>query len=185
MKVRELLCLSLSHKYVLLRQTNTQIRNEFLGVDKKCGHFNIFGGLWVGGRGLDSKCQFQEEIIRNLFEVCVLVQISWLWPIHEWKTSSLSVSYNDTLLLKGYPSLSIFVVYSILRLPFSGLLAFHMPFFWRRENGCADENWIDTKTSKEKKINPSFIVTQVLLHILNPGTHLRIKSSNSHLSRNL
>lgn len=37
--------------------------------------FYIFGGLWFGSRGLDSKYQIQEEIMYNLFEVLVLVQI--------------------------------------------------------------------------------------------------------------
>lgn len=37
--------------------------------------FDIFGGLHVGSRRLDSKCQFREEIIYDLFKVLMLVQI--------------------------------------------------------------------------------------------------------------
>lgn len=36
--------------------------------------FYIFGGLWAASRGLDSKCQDQEETIYNPLEVLVLVQ---------------------------------------------------------------------------------------------------------------
>lgn len=37
--------------------------------------FDVFGGLHVGSRRLDSKCQFREEIIYDLFKVLMLVQI--------------------------------------------------------------------------------------------------------------
>lgn len=79
--------------------------------------FYIFRGLRVGSRGLDSKCQFQEEIIYNLFKVLMLVQIpmnmTYLWVkeilfekfltmllfhlriIHPFYLSLLLIAYRD------------------------------------------------------------------------------------------
>ena len=68
---------------MLISATNTYCLNRHILISEMCCQlsvenvttFYVFRGLRVRSRGLDSKCQFQEEIIYNLFKVLMLVQI--------------------------------------------------------------------------------------------------------------
>ena len=114
-----------SYFTLLISATNTYCLNRHILISEMCFQvsvenvttFYIFRGLRVGSRGLDSKCQFQEEIIYNLFKVLMLVKIpmnmTYLWVkeilfekfltmmlfhlriIHPFYLSLLLIAYRD------------------------------------------------------------------------------------------
>lgn len=124
-KVTELLYSTyISHKYLLPQQTDTQIRNEFPLVGRKCDHFLYLWRpkSWV--EDLILNVSSKKGLYTIFLECLCWCKSPWIWPIYEWKKSSLSISYNDAFPLKDYPSVFIFVAYCISRLPFSVIYFF-------------------------------------------------------------
>lgn len=150
---------------LLILVTNTYCLNRqilwsemsFQMLVENMATFYIFVGLWVGSRKLDSKCQSQEEIIYNLFEVLVLAQIpmnmtyEWnhLWAFLTMMLFHLRITHSFSSLLLiaywDYPSLWFTFFQSVLILK-----------TWEWDCRWGELNWY--WNCKGKKIQ-GFIVT--------------------------
>ena len=129
-----------SYITLLISATNTYCLSRHILISEMCCQlsvenvtaFYVFRGLRIGSRGLDSKCQFQEQIIYNLFKVLMLVQIpmnmTYLWVkeilfekfltmmlfhlriTHPFYLSLLLIAYRDcpSLWFTSFPQMLLF-----------------------------------------------------------------------------